>query len=69
MILIYQGGITLLAVYLKDFLTPSVIAEMTAVGGMLIFGIGLNILKIKNIKVGNLLPSVLVAIILALMLA
>lgn len=68
-ILIYQGGITLLAVYLKDFLTPSVIAEMTAVGGMLIFGIGLNILKIKNIKVGNLLPSVLVAIILALMLA
>jgi uncharacterized membrane protein YqgA involved in biofilm formation len=67
-ILLYQGGITLLAVYLKDFLTQAVITEMTAVGGMLIFGIGLNILKIKNIKVGNLLPSVLVAVILALMI-
>ncbi|MCM2325111.1 MAG: DUF554 domain-containing protein [Candidatus Woesearchaeota archaeon] len=67
-ILLYQGGMTLLAVYLKDFLTSAVITEMTAAGGMLIFGIGLNILKIKVIKVGNLLPSVLVAVMLALMI-
>ncbi len=64
-ILIYQGLITFLAQYIKDILTAAAITEMTAAGGMLIFGIGLNVLEIKNIKVGNLLPAVIVAIILA----
>ena len=57
----YQGGITLLARTIKDFLSPEVINEMTAVGGILIGGIGFGLLGIKKIKVGNLLPAILVA--------
>lgn len=57
-ILVYQGGITLLAVWIKPWLTDPVITQMSLVGSVLIFCIGLNILEIKRIKVGNLLPSI-----------
>ena len=60
-VFLYQGGITLLARSIKDFLSPEVINEMTAVGGILILGIGFGLLKIKKIKIGNLLPAILVA--------
>ena len=62
-VFVYQGAITLAAVYVKPFLTEAIITEMTAVGGLLIFGIGLNLLTDKlNIKVGNLLPGIFTAI-------
>ncbi len=64
-VLIYQGSITLLATWLAPLLTDAVICEVTAVGGLLIVGIGLSLLKICQIKIANLLPSVLVAGILA----
>ena len=64
-VFLYQGGITLLARSIKDFLSPEVINEMTAVGGILILGIGFGLLKIKKIKIGNLLPAILVAAFLA----
>lgn len=65
-VLIYQGMITLLAQYVQGFLTPPVITEMTATGGVLIFGIGIKILEIKDIKVGNLLPAIGYAMIITL---
>ncbi|MGI5822987.1 MAG: DUF554 domain-containing protein [Dethiobacteria bacterium] len=65
-VFLYQGGITVLAGSLRYFLTEAVMAEMTATGGLLILGISLNILEIKEIKVGNLLPALLYAFILAL---
>ncbi|MDD3315485.1 MAG: DUF554 domain-containing protein [Syntrophaceticus sp.] len=62
-VFVYQGAITLAAVYVKPFLTEAIITEMTAVGGLLIFGIGLNLLTDKlQIKVGNLLPAIFAAI-------
>lgn len=64
-VLIYQGSITLLATWLAPLLTDAVICEVTAVGGLLIVGIGLSLLKICQIKIANLLPAVLVAGILA----
>lgn len=64
-VFLYQGGITLLARTIKDFLSPEIINEMTAVGGILIWGIGFGLLGIKKIKVGNLLPAILVAAFLA----
>lgn len=64
-VFLYQGGITLLARAIKDFLSPEIINEMTAVGGILIWGIGFGLLGIKKIKVGNLLPAILVAAFLA----
>lgn len=64
-VFLYQGGITLLARTIKDFLSPEIINEMTVVGGILIWGIGFGLLGIKKIKVGNLLPAILVAAFLA----
>lgn len=62
-VLIYQGSITLLAGVVKPLLTPTVISQMSLVGGILIFAIGLNLLEIKKVNVGNLLPSVFIPVI------
>ena len=59
---LYQGGITLAAELSKAILTDPVIVEMNAVGGLLIVGIALDLLGIKRLPVGNLLPSVFVAV-------
>ncbi|MCK9444147.1 MAG: DUF554 domain-containing protein [Tissierellaceae bacterium] len=61
-ILIYQGGIALLANFVKDFLTPEVINEMSAIGSILIMAIGINILGLKKIRVGNMLPAIFIPI-------
>lgn len=63
LVFLYQGSITFLAYYLKDILTTGVIVEMSAVGGVLIMAIGMNILSIKKLKVGNMLPAVFIPII------
>lgn len=56
-LLIYQGGLTLLASLLGDSFTSVMINELTAVGGILLIGLGLSILDIKKINVLDLLPS------------
>ncbi len=61
-VFIYQGGITLLAGLVQPWLTETVISQMSLVGGILIFAIGLNLLEIKKINVGNLLPSVFIPV-------
>ncbi|MEA1940554.1 MAG: DUF554 domain-containing protein [Candidatus Caldatribacteriota bacterium] len=65
-VFLYQGGITLLARLIKDYLTPEMISEVTAVGGILVLGIGFSLLEIKKIKVGNLLPAILIAVLLVM---
>lgn len=67
-LLIYQGGLTLLASFASNYLSNNVVNEMSAVGGLLLLGLGLNILQIKKIKVLNLLPALLYAVIFALIL-
>ena len=57
-VFIYQGLITLAAASMKNILTPETIAQMTSVGGLLILAIGLNMLKITHIRVGNILPAI-----------
>jgi uncharacterized membrane protein YqgA involved in biofilm formation len=59
-VLVYQGGVTLLAGVVQRGMTPEVVREVTAVGGVLIFGLGLGILQVRRIRVGNLLPALLV---------
>ncbi len=54
----YQGLITLTAVFMKNFLVPETIEQMTSVGGLLIMAIGFNMLKITSIRVGNLIPAI-----------
>jgi uncharacterized membrane protein YqgA involved in biofilm formation len=67
-ILLYEGGLTLAARALAPYLTPPVVNEVSAVGGILLMGLALGILEIKQIKVANLLPALLVAALLALVL-
>ncbi|WP_457554644.1 DUF554 domain-containing protein [Candidatus Pyrohabitans sp.] len=68
-VLIYQGAITLLAGYLGYFLMEEAVTELEATGGLLIAGIGLTLLEIKDIKVGNMLPALFVAPVLVLLTA
>ncbi|NLA04351.1 MAG: DUF554 domain-containing protein [Firmicutes bacterium] len=68
-VFLYQGAITVAATYVKPFLTEAMITEMTAAGGLLIFGIGLNLLTDQlRIKVGNLLPAIFLAILFVMLL-
>jgi len=59
---IYQGGITLATGLTKSILTEAVIVEMNAVGGLLIVAIAIDLMGIKRLPVGNLLPAVFVAV-------
>ncbi|WP_414697363.1 DUF554 domain-containing protein [Peptacetobacter sp. AB845] len=65
-VLLYQGGITLCASFLSGILSQAVIAEMTAVGSLMIVGLGLNLLEVTDIKIANLLPGILVPVVLGL---
>lgn len=61
-VFLYQGLIVLLSSSIKDVFTPELINEMSAVGGILIMAIGINILEIKKIKIGNMLPAIFIPI-------
>jgi hypothetical protein len=65
-VFVIQGSITLLASKLAFLQGPVVIEAVTATGGLLILGIGINILEIKQIRVGNLVPALAYAILAAL---
>ena len=58
-LLIFQGGLTLLAMYLGSFFPELYITEISAVGGVILLGLGLNLLEITKIKIINLLPALL----------
>ncbi|MEK9178909.1 MAG: DUF554 domain-containing protein [Patescibacteria group bacterium] len=64
-VFLYQGGITIFASTFQSYFSTSIISELTAVGGLLILGIGINLLDIKKIKVVNMLPSLIIAVVLA----
>jgi uncharacterized membrane protein YqgA involved in biofilm formation len=59
-ILIYEGGMTLLFSVVGQGIAPAVVAEMSAVGGTIIVGIGINMLGMtkEKIRVGNMLPAI-----------
>ncbi len=60
-VLLYQGAITLLACLLYPLLAnTAVINDMSAVGGILILGIGISMLGIKKLNIGNLLPAIFI---------
>lgn len=63
-LLIFQGFITLVAMWASSFFTPSIIQGITSTGGIMLIGLGINILEIKKIRVMNMLPSLLVVVLL-----
>lgn len=65
-VFLYQGVITLGAGLLSGVLSTAVITNMSAVGGLLIVGLGFNMLGITKIKIANLLPAIFLPIIFQL---
>src|SRR5512142_355686 len=55
-VLLYQGAITLAAGSMREVVTPQLLTQITATGGLLILSIGVNLLGFARIKVGNFLP-------------
>jgi uncharacterized membrane protein YqgA involved in biofilm formation len=60
-VLLIEGFFTIFAVYIQPILTPDMIAQLKSTGGVLILGIGLNMLEITEIKLFNLLPALFCA--------
>jgi len=60
-LLIYQGGLTLLASNIQNSLTDIIVNEITAVGGIILLGLGISLLEIKKIKIINMIPSMIIA--------
>jgi len=65
-VLVYQGVIALsahaVAAIVPDAMLQAMVGELTAVGGLLIAGIGINLLGLQRIRVGNLLPALVIAV-------
>jgi hypothetical protein len=63
-LLIYQGGLTLFAGSMQELLNEPIINELSAIGGLLLIGMGLNILELKKIKILNMLPALIIVVVL-----
>jgi len=61
----YQGVLTLLADFLGPYLSQVVVQEISAAGGLMILAIGINMMKLQKIRVGNMLPGLFIAVLLA----
>jgi uncharacterized membrane protein YqgA involved in biofilm formation len=65
-VFVYQGAIALFASFLEPLFHPSALQAIGATGGVMIIGVGINILGIGKVPVGNLLPSLAVALIISM---
>ena len=66
-ILLYQGGLTLFAGAVSPWMSDLMRAELEATGGIMILGIGVNLLEIKKIPLSNLLPALVVVVALCIL--
>ncbi len=60
-LLVWQGGLTLLAAAVGASVSDTMVAAISAVGGFLVIGIGLRLLEVRAVRVANLLPALLIA--------
>ena len=63
---LFQGSVTLLARLIEPFMTEGALDTLSLTGSMLIFCVGVNLLWGKKVKVANMLPALLIAVIWAL---
>ncbi len=61
-VLLYQGGLTVFAGALQPWITDGMMHELTATGGVMILGIGLNLLGVTQIRLSNLLPALIFSV-------
>lgn len=66
-VLVVQGGLTLLGKSLAVLAEPEALNQLTGVGGLLIIGLAIRMLGIKDIRVGNLLPALVIVAILVVL--
>ena len=64
---IYQGALTLIGVWAEPFITQDMYANISGVGGLMIMGIGLNMLKITKLNLGDMLPGLIYVVFLTLL--
>ncbi len=62
-VFVYQGLITVAASFIKTVMTKAVINDMTAIGSLLIIGLGFNMLGIAKMKIANLLPGIFIPVV------
>lgn len=63
---IIQGLFTLLAIFIEPVMTPEALANLSYVGNILIAGIGINLIWPKTLRVANMLPSIVIAVLLSM---
>lgn len=63
-VVVYQGILTLLGRWIADWLTEDMIAALTATGGILVMSVGINLLNLVPLRVGNFLPALLIVVVL-----
>ncbi len=62
-ILVYQGALTLLSTFIAPYVNDSLLNELSACGGAMIIMIGINLLKLKEIKTANFLPGLILVVV------
>lgn len=67
-VLLYQGGISLLASSIKPIMTVETIAMVSGVGSIMIMGLGINMVLNTKLKISNMLPSILIPILYTLVM-
>ena len=67
-VLVVQGSLTLIGVWLGDVIDAAGVAAITATGGVLLLGVGLRLLRIKQVPVADLLPALVIAPLLVVLL-
>lgn len=65
-VLVYQGSIAILANMLKPFMTTETISLISGVGSLMILGLGINMVFSQNLKISNMLPSILIPLVIGL---
>lgn len=60
-VLVYQGSITAAAGVVQQVMSDAMITELTATGGVLVLALGVRLLELKDIRVGNMLPALVFA--------
>jgi uncharacterized membrane protein YqgA involved in biofilm formation len=65
-VFVFEGAMTLLAALIRPLMTEAALANLSLIGSILIFCVGLNLVWGKKVRVANLLPSILLAVIWAL---
>ena len=64
-LLVYQGGLTLFSSFIGEHFTDVIITDLSATGGILLIGLGINILEIKQLKILNMIPALVIVVILS----